>query len=156
MRKRQHFLIAFSLVFFPFHAFGASHPSPAPGFVVFESPGAVGTLDSQKLQECLERIAREMKLAENELPRIVIYHISPETGRYLGVNTNSNWRVEGAGPLRYEMWIIDKPSNFLLAYMLENVLEHHFQMHMDDASRSSLVGRVQRGLDATVDVKSFR
>ena len=49
-----------------------------------------------------------------------------------------------------------KPSNYLFTYMLENILERHFQLQVDEAARSRIVTHIERGLNATVDVRSFR
>jgi hypothetical protein len=54
------------------------------------------------------------------------------------------------------MWIVGRPSNYLYTYMLENILERHFQVQIDEAARSRLVNHVERGLNATVDARSFR
>ena len=136
-------------------ASAAGPPESAP-FVILETSDAPGTLDTSKLSECLKLTLREMNLDGRELPRIVVYHVSPETGRYLGVDTNSNWRSNGGGHQRYEMWIVGKPSTYLFSYMLENILERYFQLQFDDAARSRMVNHVERGLNATVDVRSFR
>lgn len=134
----------------------ASGPHEASPFVVLETSDAPGTLDTNKLLECLKMTLREMNLDGRELPRILVYHISPEAGHYIGVDTNSSWRSTGGGNSRYEMWIVGKPSNYLYIYMLENILERHFQVQIDEAARSRLVNHVERGLSATVDARSFR
>lgn len=134
----------------------AKAPRDSSRFVIFESSDAPGTLDVQKLSDCLRLTLREMNRDGRELPRIAVYHISPETGHYLGVETNSNWRSSGGGHPRYEMWIVGKPSNYLFTYMLENILERHFQLQIDEAARSRLVNQVESGLNATVDARSFR
>ena len=131
-------------------------PHDASPFVIFETSDAPGTLDSNKLSECLQLTLREMNLDGRELPRIAVYHISAEAGHRLCIETNSNWRSSGGGHLRYEMWIVGKPSNSLFTYMLENILERNFNLQVDEAARSRIVTRIERGLDATVDLRSFR
>ena len=134
----------------------AASPHESPPFVILETRDAPGTLDIQKLSECLKLTLREMNLDGRELPRIVVYHVSPESGHYLGVETNSNWRSNFGGRQRYEMWIVGKPSTYLYSYMLENILERHFQLQVDESARSRMVSHIERGLNATVDVRSFR
>jgi hypothetical protein len=134
----------------------AASPHESLPFVVLETSDAPGTLDIQKLSDCLKLTLREMNLDGRALPRIVVYHVSLATGRYLGVETNSNWKSSGGGHERYEMWIVGKPSTYLYSYMLENILERHFRLQVDEAARSRMVNHVERGLDATVDVRSFR
>lgn len=134
----------------------AGGPRDSSPFVIFETSDAPGTLDVQKLSDCLQLTLREMNLDGRELPRIVVYHVSPAAGHYLGIETNSNWKSSGGGHMRYEMWIVGKSSNYLLTYMLENILERHFQLQVDETARSRMVGHVERGLNATVDARSFR
>ena len=134
----------------------AAYPKGASPFVIFESHDAPGPLDASKLQQCLELTVRELGLENRDLPRIVVYHISDETGHLLGIETNSNYRNNGGGHMRYEMWIVGKASNSLVTYMLENILERHFQLQLDEAAPSKAVIHIERGLDATVDVRSFR
>lgn len=116
MRSLRTLVALLSLFGFVADATSASHPNQSSPFVIFETSDAPGKLDSTKIEECLRLTLREMNVDGRQLPRIVIYHISPEAGRYLGIDTNSNWRSSGGGHLRYEMWIVGPPSNSLLTY----------------------------------------
>jgi len=156
MQKLRVWLVRFCLLGVMGSAVCAAGPREKYPFVIFETGDAPGTLDTNKLSECLQLTLREMNLDGRELPRIAVYHISAEAGHYLGVDTNSNWKSSGGGHMRYEMWIVGKPSNYLFTYMLENILERHFQLQVDDAARSRIVTHIERGLNATVDVRSFR
>jgi hypothetical protein len=137
-------------------ATSAVGPHETAHFVIFETHDAPGILDTDKLSECLQLTLHEMNLNGRELPRIAVYHVSAEAGHRLGIETNSIWRSSGGGHQRYEMWIVGKPSISLFTYMLENILERHFQLQVDDAARSRIVTHIERRLDATVDVRSFR
>jgi hypothetical protein len=156
MQPLKGWLVRICLLGFLCSAASATGPRSASPFVIFETSDAPGTLDSKKLSECLQLTLREMNLDGRELPRIAVYHISAEAGHHLGIETNSNWRSSGGGHPRYEMWIVGKPSNSLFTYMLENILERHFQLQVDEAARSRIVIHIERGLDATVDARSFR
>ena len=138
-------------------AFAKSKDAAADGFVVLEEPGAAGgSLDTQKLSECLRLAVRELGLDNQPLPTLVFYHISQPTAHQLGIGTNSVWRSSGGGHLRYEMWIVDHPSPYIYSYMLASVLERHFQLPIDDEARSRIIARIERSLNATVDAHSFR
>jgi hypothetical protein len=123
----------------------------------FEEPGAPGSLDIAKLRESLRLTMQEHDLATRQVPRIVVFHISQSTADRLDIHTNSVWRNMGrSGNQRYEIYLVGKPSNYLFTYMFENVLEQHFHLNVDESNRSKIIGHVERALDATVDVRSFR
>lgn len=139
-----------------------SHPILAqkardrPPFVLMENRDAPGTVEPEKLDECLRFTLREMNLEDRELPFILVYHVSRETADELGLETNSIWMANVGGHPRYELWIVGRPSNFLYNYMLEKVLEKHFQVTVDAVQRSRIVAKVEHSLDVTVDARSFR
>ena len=123
----------------------------------FEEPGASGSLDLAKLDESLRLTIQELRLDPRELPRIIVYHVTQETADRLDIHTNSVWRNTGrpGGGLRYEMWLVGKPSHYLYAYMFESILEQHFHLSVEASNRSKIIGHVERALDATIDVRSF-
>ena len=134
----------------------AQKAKESPVLVLMETRDAPGTVDPEKLEQCLHLTLREMSLDKRELPRIAVYHVSQKTADYLGVDTNSIWRANGGGHPRYEMWIVGTPTNSLYSYMMERILQMHFQVAMDERQRSRILEDVERGLNATVDVRSFR
>ena len=155
MRLVRIFLVCVAALGQSASAAASDTRDPLP-FVIFETADAPGTLDPQKLSECLHLSLRELGLDGRDLPRIAVFHISPQAGRILGVTTNSNWKNNGGGTPRYEMWIVGRPSNYLFSYMLENILERHFQVKVDETARARMIRHIESGLNDTVDVRSFR
>lgn len=125
-------------------------------FVVIEEPGAPGRIDAKKLDQCLGMMVRELGLEGRELPPMVIYHLSEKSAHFLGVDSSMMYVNRGSGRLRYEMWIIGKPSNLAYSYAIENILTHEFAISMPASNREQLLRRAAEWLNATVDAKSFR
>lgn len=135
----------------------ASESSEAsPRFVIIEEPGAPGKLDPKKLERCLRLMEHELGVEGRALPRIMIYHLSETSARYLGVSTSTLYRNTGSGTLRYEMWVVGEPSNIAYSYVFENILTKEFGLKIAETEREHVLQKVERSLDATVDVKSFR
>jgi hypothetical protein len=123
--------------------------------VIMETGDAPGAVDPEKVSECLRLVVRELNLDSRELPIIVLYHISKDAAKYMGIRENFFGRNSGGRESRYEMWIIGKPSNFLYTYMLENILERHFVLRLNVVERTRIIQHVESNLDATVNVLSF-
>ncbi len=98
----------------------------------------------------------ELGVAGRTLPRITIYHVSESSARYLGIDASTLYRNTGGGKMRYEMWVVGKPSNIAYSYMFENILTQDFGITILETERVHILQKVQRKLDATVDAKSFR
>jgi len=149
----------FRLCFFWFASVTMLRPlssgQAGPVLTVMETRDAPGNVAPEKLDECLRLTLVEMNLDGRDLPRIVVYHVSQKTADDLGVQHNSIWKANVGGQPRYEMWIVGKPSTFLYSYMLASILQKHSQITVDTTQLSRIVTKVERGLNATVDARSF-
>src|SRR5215469_14796450 len=154
-RHRRRLRWAFLMAMFSQSMHVQASPRPAEPFVIIEEPGAPGKVDPQKLAEGFHLMIRELHIEPRELPTIVVYHISPRSAQYIGLDSSSIYRNTGSGKLRYEMWIIGRPSCHTYSYLLESMLAHHFQVSMDHEGRSLAIRHVEQALNAMLDARSF-
>jgi hypothetical protein len=143
----------FLLVAFSQATHAQANPLTAEPFVVVEEPGAPGKIESKKLAVGLHLMIEKLHIEATELPTIVIYHISPRSAQYIGLDSSSIFRNTGSGKLRYEMWIIGRPSSHTYSYLLESVLAHHFHVSIGDEARSLAIREVEQDLNMTLDAR---
>ncbi len=118
------------------------------------SRDAPGSLSVHRLERCLEHLAREWKVPVKELPHVVVFHVSRKVADSafvlddVAVRRN---RSGNSGEEYYELWLVGQPDRkYVLA--LQNVIEYHFGLKPTDDERATVVARVARIEDATVNV----
>ena len=130
--------------------------SIAEHVTVLSSPDAPGSISKKRVASCLRELLRQWDLRENNLPDMVIYHVSKKaaaTAHVTGdVSARKNSATSDVGGY-FEIWLVGepKPDKYILA--LENVLERHFGLQITDQKRKEVMARVFRMQDAIVEVQ---
>jgi len=118
------------------------------------SPDAPGSLSVHRLERCLEQLAHEWKLPEKDLPNVVVFHVSKKVADSAFVVDDVAVRRNHSGNTGgeyYELWLVGQPDRkYVLG--LQNVIEYHFGLKPTDDERATVVARVARIEDATVNV----
>lgn len=118
-------------------------------------PGAAGKLDRERVRTCLGLLLREMDLAGQNLPHIVVIHADRKLAHAAGVSETSVRRGDpeatSAQPY-YELWIVGQPTLVVYTVALHNILEQHFAVSETESERKRIMGRVLRYLQSTVSV----
>jgi len=131
---------------------GASELVPP---AVLEMADAPGRVDQQKVNQSMIWAVRELNLGGQSLPFVAVFHVSLAAAKHLGIEGTSLWQNRG-GNNRYELWIVGEPSNRVYSLMAVNVLERHFALGLDEASRTRAVEAVCRRLDSTVNASAIK
>jgi hypothetical protein len=93
---------------------------------------------------------------DRELPRIVVYHVSQKSADFIGISSASTWRTRGNEQFRYEVWLIDEPSNADYSLAVESILEQYFSVSLGRDERARILQHVARELNETINVKALR
>jgi hypothetical protein len=141
---------------------GTSIPSRAADgsrVVYVESPGAGYGLSQERLEHCLQLLAKEMAIDPDALPMIVVMHVSTADAQRAGfgkptLKLFANYEPENRNRRFYELWLIGASSTYEYTRALASVLEHHFAFGHHDQELGRIIGRVTRYLDATVSAKA--
>jgi hypothetical protein len=134
----------------------AQQPASKIEFVVLEDPEASGLIDKTKIANCIHLVAHELHEEDRELPKIVVYHVSQKSADFIGIGSASTWRTRGNGQFRYEVWLIDEPSNTAYSLAVESILEQYFSVSLGRDERAKILQHVARELNETINVKAFR
>lgn len=134
----------------------SAHPqTDPPNLFVMEMADAPGTIDQQKLRTGLQLSARELKVDERELPCILVFHVSKDSAARLNLTGSSSWHV--TGPLiRYELWIVGEPSDYIYAGLAVNILKHQFGLTIEDNERNRIIQSVRSRIATTIYVEAAR
>jgi hypothetical protein len=122
----------------------------AANLFFLESP-QLKALERQKIASCENLLVREMNLAGRELPRVLVLHVSEDTGKALKLQTSIRRNSDkDRNDVYYEFWIVGPGRAGDYAVAMQALLQEHFGLRMTDAERKEIVLRVVRILNATV------
>ena len=135
-------------------AVSLSTGQPQPKISLVVSPGAPGTISVTRLTHCFDQLAREWKVPVEELPHVVVFHVSRAVAdtafisEDVAIRRNTSGR---SGEAYYEVWLVGEPRfNYVVG--LQNVIEYHFNLKPTTEERTAVVVRVARMEDAIVSV----
>jgi hypothetical protein len=123
---------------------------------VLSSPDAPGSLSKSRVTSCLRELMRQWDLRENELPDLVIYHVSKKAASTAHVKGDVSARKNSGpadGNAYFEVWLVGEPrlDKYILA--LENILEIHFGLQASEQKRKDVMARVYRMQDAISEIQ---
>lgn len=148
--RRQGRWLWLGLLIFSIHA----NASDSTLSLVMEMGDAPGRVDQQKLDESIRWAVKELYLERQPLPLIVVFHISSAVALRLGIGGTSLWH-NGGDSKRYELWIVGEPTNEIYGQMAVSILDRHFALKLDDATRTRAIQTVCSRVDSTVSAKSL-
>ena len=123
--------------------------------IILSSSDAPGSITPQRLASCLQQLVHEWSLDERALPQIMLVHASKKVALKVRVTDAIAIRkngVHGNATEYFEIWVVGEPQLRAIVIALENVLEAHYQLHFTDAQRNTVIARVVRMQDATIDI----
>ncbi len=124
--------------------------------ILLTSSDAPGTITTKRLTACLQQLVHEWKLDRKNLPKLMFIHTSQKMATKVQINERIAVRkngVPGRATEYFEVWIVGEPQLRGIVVALENVLESHYQMHISNEQRNTVMARVVRLQDATIDVQ---
>jgi len=128
---------------------------PHENLWVITSPDERRTPTSEHLRQCLTQLAQEWKVPIENLPPILIFHVSSNVAETADVRGTLVLRKNSFQQQQwyFEIWIVgDQPlMQYILA--LQNVLEHTFHLAPRDEQRQEVLTRVGRVQNAIIDVR---
>jgi hypothetical protein len=148
--RRQGRWLWLGLLIFAMHA----NASDSNLSLVMEMGDAPGRVDQRKVDESIRWAVKELYLEGQPLPLIVVFHISPAVAVRLGIEGTSLWH-NGGDSKRYELWIVGEPTNEIYGQMAVSILDRHFALKLDDATRTRAIQTVCSRVDSTVSAKSL-
>lgn len=124
---------------------------------VVSSPDVPETLSADRLSRCLLQLATEWRLPPEQLPNILVFHVSHSTSKTAFVMQDFMVRKNsGENPEEYyEVWIVGSPG-LKYVFALQFVLEDHFRFQPNEAEREGVLARVRRMERATISVQEGR
>ncbi len=140
----------------------SSHLAAAGGSInehitVLSSSDAPGTITKTRVASCLRELMRQWDLRENDVPDLVVYHVSKKAaaaahvkGEVAARKNSSKW---GQSEYFFEIWVVGEPKLDKYIIALENVLENHFGFQVTEQKRKEVIARVFRMQDAIVEVQ---
>lgn len=140
----------------------SSHIATAGGSIgehvtVLSSSDAPGRLSKTRVATCLLQLMRQWDLRENNLPDLVVYHVSKKAAAAAhvtgDVSARKNSSKHGEREYFFEIWLVGEPKPDKYIVALENVLESHFGFPVTDQKRKEVMARVFRMQDAIVEVQ---
>jgi hypothetical protein len=131
-------------------------PDQLADFVVMETADVSSTIDTQKLSLSLKLTSAELGVGERDLPTITVFHLSRADAAKLHLSEDFAGISGSGSSLRYEMWLIGEPSDYVYSRFAENIIEHHFDLKVNNAERARIVQSVCSRLKATVSVTGFQ
>jgi len=130
-----------------------------PGIAVLQSPASEGVVTEARAREALWYAAADLKLAPENLPRVIVVHAPMGTAQIAKIPTSvcANDRAacgatltentEDGGKLYY-LWIIGKASDVVLVRGIVQILQAH--AGVPDTQLAAVTRRVLAHMKATV------
>lgn len=120
---------------------------------VLNAPDAPGTVSRERLATCMWLIAQDLKMESQELPHILVMHVTAKDAASAGVTEtavrhNSGAKVGAKG--YYEFWIVGEPTAVEYSAAIYNILENRTGTRREDKERVSIMRRALRYLQATI------
>jgi hypothetical protein len=126
---------------------------PGPEILILSAPDAPGKISADRIATCLRLIAEDLKVDRQDLPRIVVMHVSRKTGVAAGVNHTTvrrNYDAHSDHTLYYEFWIVGEPTDVDYSVGAFNILENRLGQKVEEKQRLAIMQRALRFLQSTV------
>ncbi len=122
---------------------------------VINSTEAKGSVDADRLQECFWLLLQQQGLSDQELPNIVVVHVSRSEAAAAGVRDNVvRWESVNGSPRKYyQLWLIDEcdVAHYVVAF--QTIITTAFALSTSDQEQDAVRLRVLRTLNATISAK---
>lgn len=143
-------LIFLAVLLFALPVFASA---PGPEILILSAPDAPGRISAERIATCVRLIAEDLKVSHQDLPRILVLHVSRKTGVAAGVNHTTvrrNYDPHSDQTLYYELWIVGEPSDVDYSVAAFNILENRLGQKVEEKQRLAIMQRALRFLQSTV------
>ncbi len=124
---------------------------------MLESADAPGHIERERLARTLWLLMREQNLDLQQVPRIMVFHVSKMVAGIVGINGSigRTARHEQTGKIYYQLWLVGEPKSADYITGLQMILQHAFSLQQTPKELEQVLSRVTTMDAATVDAKSF-
>jgi hypothetical protein len=152
----MHMRVAFLMFFMVTVLSGPALAQSKPEFIVFDHPRAPGKLSEDRLHRSLKLAAQELHVSGELQSSIYVFHVSAADAKAAGVEMTSVWKTLREGGYRYELWVVEEPTNEVYGSLAVSLLKDSFGLSLEQNDAKRLKDIVAMKLAMTFSTRELK